>query len=295
MNRFRQNMLVVCMLIVPCGCGDRDPAIKPPSTADMTLDLSQGTKNDPPNELGYSRIHSSNGPSHQEGVVDAEGQIIVPLLSNLLINDITGHVALLQVGRKFLFAPLDQGPISAEELATVDGFQYAEPYRCGRALVVVDDAYFYIDADGNRAFDDAFEFAESFHQDRALVKLDHRFQILDTSGKVVSELNYDQVNPQSPWCWQVTQIEGEEYKSGFVDLDGKPITELNFDYVGYYDPEVRRILVRQGALHGFVDERAKIIIPLQYEHAEIFNHGKARVSLQGRSFFIDPNGNEVPE
>jgi hypothetical protein len=295
MNRFGQNMLVVCMLVVPCGCGDRRSENNPPSAADMQLDPSQGTKTDPPNELGYSKIRVRDGDSHQEGIVDSRGQRVVPLLSNLLVNEISGNVALLQVDRKFLFAPLDQGPISAEELATVDGFQYAEPYRCGRALVVVEDAYFYIDAEGNRAFEGAFEFAESFHHDRALVKLGDHYQILDTSGKVVAELNYDQVNPQSPWCWQVTQIDGENYTSGFIDLDGKPITELIFDYVGYYDPEVRRILVRQGGLHGFVDQHAKIVIPVQYEHAEIFNHGKARVSLQDRSFFIDPSGNEVPE
>jgi hypothetical protein len=34
---------------------------------------------------------------------------------------------------------------------------------------------------------------------------------------------------------------------------------------------------------------------VQYEYAEVFDKGKARVQLNGRQFFIDRDGKEVPE
>lgn len=93
----------------------------------------------------------------------------------------------------------------------------------------------------------------------------------------------------------MTKIEQEKYLSGFVDLDGNLITELIYDSVGSYDPEVKRIRVSRDGLHGFLDENAKVVIPVMYERVEVFQRGKARVVLDGRMFFIDPVGIEVPE
>jgi hypothetical protein len=52
----------------------------------------------------------------------------------------------------------------------------------------------------------------------------------------------------------------------------------------------KRIRVGKGDKYGFLDEHAREVIPVQYEYAEIFDKGKARVMLNGREFFIDPNG-----
>ncbi len=93
----------------------------------------------------------------------------------------------------------------------------------------------------------------------------------------------------------MTIIDDEKYRSGFVDLNGKLITELIYDYVGYYDPAVRRIPVVMNDRHGFVDEHSKVVIPVKYEYAEVFDGSKAKVVLDGRTFFINPEGAEVPE
>ncbi len=256
---------------------------------------SKEIKTDTPNESGFAKISFRDGDIYKEGIVDAGGNEIVQPRSSMLVKDITGKLALIEVERKFLFVPLDQGFVSAEDIDSINGFQYAEPYSCGLAKVVVKDSWFYIDSEGKKAFDLAFEFAESFHLDRALVKAGDRLRIIDTQGNTVADLNYDQVNPQSPWCWQVTRIEQEKYLSGFVDLQGKEISELIYDDVGHYDPEVKRIRVSIHDRHGFLDEHAMVVIPVQYEHAEVFYRGKARVVLKGRSFFINPEGLEVPE
>lgn len=256
---------------------------------------SPQVKTEPRNELGFAKISMRKGEEYFEGIVDANDNQIVPLMSRMLVTDITGNVALVQFERKFLFVPLDGGAVSEDDLASVNGFQYAEPHRCGLAMVSVDDVRFYINSDFQKAFEANFEFAETFHHDRALVMSDGKYRIIDTSGNTVATLNYDQVSLQSEWCWQVLNKENGEYKSGFVDLDGKPITDLIYDKVGYYDPDVKRIWVCREDRYGFLDEHAKTVIPVQYEYAEIFSRGKARVILDGRSFFIDPDGNEVAD
>ena len=164
-----------------------------------------------------------------------------------------------------------------------------------RAMVQMDDRRFYIDSDGNHLFGANCDHAETFHHDRAMVMVGEKYRIIDTQGKTVVLMNYDQVNPQSPWCWQVTRIKGDIHWSGFVDLNGKELTPLVYDEVGYYDPEVERIRVGKGDKYGFLDEHAREVIPVVYEYAEIFDKGKARVILNGREFFIDPDGKELAE
>ncbi len=168
---------------------------------------SREIKVDPPNEFGYANISIRDGDTYLMGIVDAQGNEVVQPGSSMLVNDITGKLALVQLERKFLFVPLDQGFVSSEDLDSVDGFQYAEPYRCGLAMVSINDSRFYIGSNCEKAFDSDFEFAKSFHHDRALVKDDGRYRIIDTEGKTVAGLIYDQISLQSSWCWQVTKID----------------------------------------------------------------------------------------
>lgn len=300
MNLYRCNFAIaavfVAVFVSIVGCGS-NKVQQPGSSDEVDVQSSSAREEniDPRNEFGFAKISIREGDRYQEGIVDAEGKEVVQPSSRMLVKDITGNLALVQFERKFLFVQLNDGNVSSEDLDGADGFQYAEPYRCGLALVSVNDARFYIDANFEKAFDTDFEFAESFHHDRALVKDDGRYRIIDPIGKTVADLSYDQVNPQSPWCWQVTKIEEERYRSGFVDLNGNLITELIYDVVGYYDPAVERIWVNSNNRYGFLDEHAKVVIPVKYEYAEPFDRGKARVAFTGRTFFINPDGIKVPE
>lgn len=295
MNWYGYYGALAAILASALGCGKSDRQSDSSLVANMNTARTRERQVDAPNEFGFAKVSIRSENSYEEGIVDAQGNVVVPPRANMLVNDLADNLALLQVDRKFLFVPLDQGSVSLEDFAGVDGFQYAEPYRCGLALVIVNDVWFYIDSEGDKAFEADFEFAESFHHDRALVKAGDRYRIIDTQGKLVADLNYDQVTLQSPWCWQVTDVEHERYLSGFVDLNGETIAELIYDDVGYYDPAVKRIRVSKNERHGFLDEHAKVVIPVKYEDAEIFDRGKARVVLNGRSFFINPEGVEVPE
>ncbi len=249
----------------------------------------------PANELGFAKVIVGEGETYAEGIIDVKGNEVIPPRRDMLVNDITDTIALVQVGREWLFVDLGKGPVDTALFATAKGYQYAEPFRCGRAMVQVNDLYFYIDPDGNHLFDASYDFAETFHGDRAMVKEGEHYRIIDTAGKTVTEMHYDQVNPYTETRWQVTTIKGDVYWSGFVDLQGKEVVPLIYDEMGYYDPEVKRTRAGKREKYGYLDELGKVVIPIQYEYAEIFDKGKARVMLNGRQFFIDPDGKEVAE
>ena len=301
MNSQFCNLVVATILVSILGCSGSNTSQQ--SASNMTTNVSTNmqpassrtVKVDHPNESGFAKISIRDGDIYQEGIVDANGDEVVQASSKMLVNEITGSLALVRFESKSMFVTLDGGYVSAAHLDSVNGFQYAEPFRCGLARVIVDDVEFYLDSNFDKAFGLEFEFAESFHQDRAYVKAGDRHRIIDTLGKTVADLNYDQVSPQSPWCWQVTKIENEKYLSGFVDLNGNLTTEVVYDSVGYYDPDVKRIRVGRNNLLGFLDEHARVVIPVQYEYAEPFDKSIAKVSLRGRAFFINPDGIEVRE
>ncbi len=278
------------------GSGSRiDPAVGSDSTIPVDTPDMKYTKMYAPNAEGFAKVSLGDGATHAEGIINAQGTEIIPPLTTILIDDITGSTALVRNAREHLFVDLGNGPVDTNLFATTKGYQYAEPFRCGRAMVQVDDRWFYIDRDGNQLFNETYDFAETFHFDRAMVKEGEHYRIIDTEGRTVARMPYDQVNPQSPWRWQVTNIKGDVYWSGFVDLDGKEVVPLIYDEVGYYDAEIKRLRVGKGDKYGFLDELAEVAIPVVYEYAEIFDKGKARVMLNGRQFFIDPDGKELPE
>ncbi|MBK8340209.1 MAG: WG repeat-containing protein [Flavobacteriales bacterium] len=251
-------------------------------------------KVDTPNVEGFARS-SGSGETHAEGIIDAQGVEIIPPLTSILIDDITGSTALVRNGREHLFVDLSNGTIDTNLFATEKGYQYAEPFRCNRAIVEVDDRWFYIDTIGNALFGETYDFAETFHHDRAMVKEGERYRIIDTAGNTVARMPYDQVNPYTATRWQVTNIRGDDYMSGFVDLDGKEVVPLIYTEIGMWQPEVKRSRAVIKEKVGYLDEFGNVAIPIQYAYAEIFDKGKARVMLNGREFFIDPEGKEVVE
>ena len=252
------------------------------------------TKVAPANELGFALVTAGEGATHAEGVIDANGVEIIPPMTSILIDDITGSTALVRTAREHLFVGLENGPVDTSLFATTKGFQYAEPFRCGRAMVQVDDLRFYIDEEGNHLFGTSFEHAETFHHDRAMVLEKGKYRIIDTSGATVAEMHYYQVNPYSDMCWQVSEMKDDVFLSGFVDLNGKEVVPLIYTEITMYQPEVKRSRVVMMDKVGYLDEFGRVAVPIEYENGSIFDQGKAQVVLNGRSFLIDPNGNEVP-
>ncbi|MGB4775629.1 MAG: WG repeat-containing protein [Daejeonella sp.] len=251
------------------------------------------TRKDKPNALGYAKISIRQGNNYYEGVLDGNGKQLFPMDAQLLVNSIQDTIALVQEGRGSMFVNLKMQAADPAYYTKVKRYDSAEPYSCGLAKVNIQNDWFYININGEDAFNTSYDFVESFYADRALVKTGEKFSIIDTKGKVIATLPYDQVNTFSPYVWQVTRVRKDIFKSGFVNRDGKEVVPLIYDEVDDCDPEFNRGWVRIKNKIGFLDQYGKVVIPVKYESAEIFDKGKSYVTLDGRGFYIDVNGNEI--
>ncbi|QMU64181.1 MAG: hypothetical protein GKR88_07705 [Flavobacteriaceae bacterium] len=77
-------------------------------------------------------------------------------------------------------------------------------------------------------------------------------------------------------------------KYGFINQKGKFIVSLQYDDAGvFYDSLAR---VRQNGKWGFIDLKGKIVIPLKYEAVSFFSEGLAGVKMNNEWFIINKKG-----
>ena len=143
----RQRIFPGVFLLLLCACGGTSTQ---PTVAQNGIEPSSMKYNKvfSANEQGFAKVNVGEGSDYAEGIIDGKGNEVIAPRTDMLVNDITGAQALVQRGREFLFVDLDLGLVDADALSTEKGYQYAEPFRCGRAMVQVDDRWFYIDSLG---------------------------------------------------------------------------------------------------------------------------------------------------
>ena len=94
---------------------------------------------------------------------------------------------------------------------------------------------------------------------------------------------------------KVQKLVPTEYNGrwGFLDAaTGEEVVPFIYDYAHAFS--VGLALVRLNGWWGYVDKTGKEVIPFIYDDARYFNKdGKAKVKLNGETFFIDVKGNRV--
>lgn len=81
--------------------------------------------------------------------------------------------------------------------------------------------------------------------------------------------------------------------STFALPDGTSRCSLDFDYIDDFKEGLARVC-KYGFGFGYIDESMNFVIPMQYDNAENFENGKAKVKRNNDWFFINKNGEETP-
>ncbi len=133
----------------------------------------------------------------------------------------------------------------------------------GLYLVRVGDKYGFQTINGRRVIPAIYDYAEPFSEGLALVKIGPRQMLIDTSGNIKPLSAYpEDKSIRLDWGYRHTN---------------RPIKITVWDMVAYINPEGKKVLV------------------LQYQDAESFKNGKAKVYKGDKYNFIDKQGRLLDE
>ncbi|MBO0960635.1 WG repeat-containing protein [Neobacillus sp. MM2021_6] len=150
----------------------------------------------------------------------------------------------------------------------------------------------YIDEKGKFVLQPIYDNAKDF-QDNGLanVEMMDKSGLIDDNGYFIVKPKYDTIQPFSEGRAVVNDQQGNKV----IDGSGKEITERAYS-VAYPEYKGGRLLVGvtdtdEQYLHGFLNKRGKVVIPLIYPSASDFSEGKAVVKTKSGLYeLIDLTG-----
>ena len=133
-----------------------------------------------------------------------------------------------------------------------------------------------------------------------LFKKDNLPICVNQKGEWKFRIENQYVYEVEPFLDSLARINTSNDYTFFIDTNGKviiPITELTQDYISNFSEGLA--MVAENHRFGFINKKAQVVIPLQYESAFpfvecngcYFYKGKARVMKNKRWIYIDKNGN----
>ncbi|MFF2089654.1 WG repeat-containing protein [Paenibacillus sp. NPDC058174] len=149
----------------------------------------------------------------------------------------------------------------------------------------------YINSNGTVAIRPQYEYANPFQLiGYAVVQLNGKQGLIDSSGAYVAQPVYDYIGSFSEG--RVPVIKGSNYR--LMNESGELVGEQSFTYMaGMHDGRAVVSATQDGgdSKYGYIDRQGAVAIPLQYEDAGDFSHGRALVKVKDHEFaLILPNG-----
>ena len=152
----------------------------------------------------------------------------------------------------------------------------------------------YIDESGRIVVEPKYESASHFSNGLAAVKTDGKWGYIDPKGKVVIDPRFSSCSSFSEGLAAVSLDDGRT-SYGFIDKRGKFVLQPRFWSAGSFVGGMAPVQTRgaAGFRYGYIGKNGKYIIQPMYKSAGAFDgKGRALVSRDGRSFYIDKNGKE---
>lgn len=112
------------------------------------------------------------------------------------------------------------------------------------------------------------------------------------------------------WKWNVDDIEEDKetswlkasftnlldknnYVFAFITKEGKRLNSDFYDYIENFSDGLA-LVAKKGYGYGYVDKNLNLKIPMKYDYAESFKSGFAQVEYEGKKYFINKKGDEIP-
>ena len=130
----------------------------------------------------------------------------------------------------------------------------------------------------------------------ARVGVDGKDGIINLQGEWVVEPKYDHIDYEIKHFPDIDQTlvrVTNQKKDGIINLRGEELIPCKYDSLWGWEDSEGYIPARKDGKWGFITLEDKIAIPFEYDHANEFKDGKARVWLGDECFYIDKDGNRL--
>ena len=173
-------------------------------------------------------------------------------------------------------------------------FEKAGDFNSGKAYIIKDGKYGFIDSKGKPTIPAVYDWAENFSASSAAapviarVKQNDKFGLIDTSGKLLLPCEYTSIDEFSEGMAVIVK----EKKFGFADESGKIVIPIKFDY----SPEISAAKgfqngmakAEQNKKRGLIDRTGKFIVPCEFDDIRAYSHELCAVK-KGKWGYIDKN------
>ncbi len=166
----------------------------------------------------------------------------------------------------------------------------------GRAMVSKNNLFGYVDEKGNEIVPIQYQDVDLwFYHGVALVKKYNQWGLVDSNGNTLVSPQYDEISPSNLFREHVKWLTVQKKdKYGLIDERGKLILPLNYEAIENYADSF--FYVRQNGKVSLLDRQLKTLLPFTYEHIDyetFIQKNKASVKLNGKWGYIDNNGREI--
>lgn len=215
------------------------------------------------------------------GYIDQTGEEIIPCIYNRS-NRFCGDLAMVNLDGRWGYIDKTGKEVISCKYDNIYSIYDGTPVHPSLKKVELDGKYGLIDKiERKEIVPCTYREIHDFHEDLAMVNLDGKWGYIDKTGKTVVCPRYD-------------------YIGSFHN--GLAVVKYNKkEYFGFNSFMLLAIMSRESGkklkeiLWGYVDKTGKEVIPCQYDSAKNFKDGLAKVELDGKSFYINRNGEKVKD
>ncbi|WP_416437619.1 WG repeat-containing protein [Phnomibacter sp. MR] len=141
-------------------------------------------------------------------------------------------------------------------------FDMAEMFSEGLSAVEVNKKWGYIDTTGKYVLQPKYEYAGSFHNGLASFRANDKYGFINRQWQ-------ETIRPQFAWVDEFSEglcvVRNDNGKHGYIDTTGKLVVDFEFQYANKF--ENGRAKVEINNLWGAIDKKGKVIEPAKHKYA----------------------------
>ena len=167
-------------------------------------------------------------------------------------------------------------------------YDHVDLCDCGLNKVVKKDKCGYADDKGNLIVPLIYDDGMSFSEGRAAIMIAKKWGFIDSAGNEIVKPQYTEVYSFRDGLAVVAK--GEAF--GFIDLSGKLAIPLVYTGAKSFGSQLAPVC-NSKMIWGYINKTNKVSIPFQFNYADSFTEGTARVMKAGKWVYIDSLGKIV--